>query len=226
MTTGPGTKQDFTPLSATPMEVANTPSGRSRRVQQQTVVLLILLCVSAGAIFGMRKLGMRAGIAFGDQGVIDYTPPDSEKARTYERIMGDLQRIQTPLDVALGEFGKSPFMLQQPVRTVSAPAPAEDAAARAAAEASRRAAQRLADLRQKAGALRLHGVVAGSQPLARIDGGTFRIGDRVAGDFTITGIEGRAITMTADGHQFIVSLEQTPSGPKSPPMKIGKPRGK
>jgi hypothetical protein len=226
MTTGPAPKQEFAPLSATPMEVANAPSSRSRRIQQQTVVLLILLCVSAGAIIGMRKLGMRAGIAFGEEGVIDYTPPDSEKARTYERIMGDLHRIQTPLDVALGEFGKSPFMLQQAARTVSTPPPAEDAAARAAAEASRRAAQRLNELREKAGTLRLHGVVAGTQPLARINGETFRIGDRVGGDFRIAKIEGRSVTVTADGHEFVVSLEQVQSGPKAPPMKIGKPRGR
>lgn len=198
------------------------------KLPQQTIVMAIVLAVSAVSIFGMRTLGMKAGIAFGDQ-AIDYTPPDSEKARTYERIMTDLARVQTPLDVALGEFGKSPFMLQQQVpktpgvaEALAGPTPEQ----KAAEEAKRRAEERRLYLEDSLSKIRLQGVMNGPHPLARIDGETRRLGDQIGDDFVIKRIEDRTVILTADGRDFSLTLEAVNQGPKAPPMKMGKPSGK
>ncbi len=223
--TNPGSKSEpvIDPISgklgAEPSVIVKPRS----KVPQQTIVTMVILGVSAGAIFGMRKLGMQAGIAFGDQ-KIDYTPPDSEKARTYERIMGDLSRIQTPLDVALGEFGNSPFMLKQDVpatpglETPKGPTPEQAAAD----EAKRKAEQRLADLQDKASKIKLQGVMGGSRPLARIDGETVRVGDKIGEDFVVRKIEGRQVVLTAEKKEFVLELDMTPQGPKTAPVKMGK----
>ncbi len=79
-----------------------------RRFPTQLLVLALIVSVSAAALFAMRRYGMRSGFKF-DAVDVDYKD-DSEKARTYERIMADLASVQKPLDVALGDFGKSPFM--------------------------------------------------------------------------------------------------------------------
>jgi len=204
---------------------APPPARRRARLPQQTIVAMIVLAVSAGAIFGMRKLGTRAGIAFGEQ-PIDYSPPDSERARTYERIMGDLARIQTPLDVALGEFGSSPFMLRQtfPPTPGSDIGPAETTPEqRAAEEAKRRAEERARALTDALSKVKLQSVMGGSRPLARIDGETVRVGDTVAGVFTVKSIDGRAVVLSADGTDFPIAIEVHTQGQKSAPVKMGKP---
>ena len=42
---------------------------------------------------------------------------------TYERIMADLSRVEHPLDVALSEFGRSPFMRERTMPKISPEAP-------------------------------------------------------------------------------------------------------
>ena len=49
----------------------------------------------------MRRYGMKSGIQF-DKVDVEFKDTDTEKAKTYERIMADLATVQKPLDVALG----------------------------------------------------------------------------------------------------------------------------
>ncbi|MBL8999897.1 MAG: hypothetical protein JNK25_02030 [Phycisphaerae bacterium] len=215
------------PADPPPFASPEIPPPRAKtKLPQQTIVAMIVLTVSAGAIFGMRKLGMRAGIAFGDQ-TIEYTPPDSERARTYERIMGDLARIQTPLDVALGEFGASPFMLKQtfPPTPGSDMIEPESPEKRAAEEARRRAEERSRQLTEALSKVKLQSIMDGTRPLARINNETVRVGDPV-GEFRVKAIGGRSVMLTADGRDFPLTLEVNTQGPKAPPVKMGKPGGK
>jgi hypothetical protein len=197
-----------------------------RRLPAQTLILLLILCVSAGSLSWMRREGTKVGIDFTELKV-DYTEPDAEKARTYERIMADLARIQTPLDVALTDLGKSPFMLDsgRPVLTDNGelvntgPSPEERAAAEAAAKAEARRLELIALLQS----MKLHSVMGGKVPLARIDDQTVRVGD-VLGEFAVTGIDGRVVTLEADGHTFTLSMEAAGPNPKKSPVKMGKPQ--
>jgi hypothetical protein len=158
------------------------PSAPRTKVSQQTIVLMVVLSVSASAIFGMRTLGVRAGIAMGSD-VVEYTPPEIDRNSTYDRILADLARIQNPLDVALGEFGKSPFMLQQ--TAVAAPvdpvaAGEDNAEQRAAAERQARIEARRKELTDQLAAMKVQSIMGGKAPLARISGEMYRVGDTVA----------------------------------------------
>ena len=204
------------------------PAAPRARIPQQTIVLMVVLSVSAGAIFGMRQLGMKAGIAMGSE-VVEYTPPQADHAKSYARIISDLARIQNPLDVALGEFGKSPFMLQQAaiVTPVDPVAGGEDTAAqRAEAERLARIEERRKQLTEQLAALRVQSIMGGKTPLARISGEFYRIGDTIEGMFVVESIEDRTIGLKADGQRFTLTLELTQQGPKSGAAKMGKgPKG-
>jgi len=198
------------------------------KVPQQTIIMLVVLAVSAGAIYGMRKLGMKAGIAMGVD-PIEYTAPNRDRTQSYDRIMGDLARIQNPLDVALSEFGKSPFMLHNSSTAVivdPVAGPSATAEEIALQEAAKRAESRRVELESRLADILLQSVMGGRRPLARINGETYRIGDVVNEVFVIKRIADRSVVLTTDGKDFTLTLELARSGNKSAPMKMGKPSGK
>lgn len=215
-------KAAFAGLS--PEELAGKNKGHT--LPAQLLVFGIVLCVSAVSLWWMRREGTKAGVIF-DLTKVEYSEPDAEKARTYARIMTDLARIQTPLDVALGEFGKSPFMLDSGGTAVSdanpipaGPSPQE----LAEIEARERAEARKQELLTAAGALRLQSVIEGRRPLARIDEHTVAVGDTIGEFFTVTAIDGRSVTIAADGQTFTLSMEDRKAdSPKKAPVKMGVP---
>jgi len=195
-----------------------------RRIPTQTIVLLIVLAVSAAALYFMRQYGMKSGMTF-DPILVSYEEQDGEKARTYERIMADLARIQTPLDIALDDFGKSPFILYAPkTSTLDDFTPVEGATAeeRALEEARRAAAQRHTEREAVIATLDLQGVMGGSVPLARVNNETYRVGDQVAGVFTVTKIEGRGMVLSAEGVDYPLEMDAgNHGGPKKGAVKMG-----
>lgn len=221
----------------TPVETKNPFSGLGggegaysapkRRLPTQTIILLLVVAVSGVALMWMRREGLRAGVTLANVN-IDYKEADAEKAKTYDRIMTDLARIQTPLDVALGEFGRSPFMLETQTTVVTERGQViEDpnaAAMRALAEAGNRAKVRQAELDATVGSMRLNSVMGGATPLARIDGEFVSEGDVIGEVFTVEKIEGLTVTLTAEGHTYILTMEPKGiSAPKKSPVKVGKP---
>ncbi len=216
---GPGAQDPTNPFSMAEL----TAPGPKRRVRSQPVILMIVVGVSAAAIFGMRQYVLRTGIVLAEVN-IDYKAEDAEKARTYERIMGDLQRAQTPLDIALKDFGQSPFMLDMGETKVDAPAidSALTEAQRAEAEAKLRAQQREEELNSMVNAMTLHSIVGGRTPLARINEDTVSVGSVVQDTFKVVEIDGRSVVLEADGKRFTLTMEVVKPNAKRPAAKIGK----
>ena len=194
------------------------------RLSGQIACMIIIVAVSAATIFFMRQYGVKAGINF-DTVTVEYQQPDESRARTYERIMNDLSRIQKPMEVALGEFGSSPFMLDKPVTRVNPADPnsASKTPEQIAAESEqRRLEQEREDMMLTLRNLKLQGVMGGHVPLARISDNTYRVGDVIFKTFTITKIEGRQVTVEARGEEFVLSMEDADDGPKVSPMRTAK----
>lgn len=203
---------------------AGAPMGSKprNRLSGQFACMIIIVAVSAATIFFMRQYGVKAGINF-DTVTVEYQQPDESKARTYQRIMADLARIQKPMEVALGEFGASPFMLDRPVTQINPSNPSaasltpEELAAQAEA---RRLEQEREEMLMNLRNLKLQGVMGGSTPLARISNATYRVGDVIQKTFTIISIEGREVVVECKGERFTISMEDTAdSGPKISPMR-------
>lgn len=212
-------KNPFTGLGAD-----ESRSKPRRKIPTQTLLLGLVLAVSGASLFWMRHEGLKSGVDFKPINT-DYKEADAEKARTYDRIMADLARIQEPLDVALGEFGKSPFMLDTGATKITESGqPVVDDAARMQAEAEARIKARREELVMMAGGLQLNSVMGGATPMARIDGEFVRVGDIVHETFKVTEIDGLTVTVTAEGQTFKLTME--PKGnqaPRKAPVKMGKP---
>jgi hypothetical protein len=211
----------------TPGSTAEVGGSRPRRkVPTQTLILMLVLGVSAAALMSMRQLGLRSGVKF-EEVKLDGSEADAEKAKTYDRIMADLARLQTPLDVALGDFGKSPFMLDTHKTQVTAEGETIEELTpeqRAALIAKEAAEQRRAQIQDAATQLQVNGILAGRVPIARINEHAYRIGDTVQDLFTVTAIDGRSVTLEADGESFVLTMDSNQDArPKRSPTRIGKP---
>lgn len=183
---------------------------------RQPLVIGLTVIVSAVALMGMRQIGMRSAIAFeGEQSGFDFQG-DAQLQTRYERLMADLGNAKDPLDVALSDFGNSPFAMREAIAPLQQAVAAKPMAGESPEEAARRSsAARKTALLNEAGKLTLHSVMGGKRPLARINEETVTVGDTIAEYFTVTEIEGRSVTITADGESFTLTMQAGNAPPAS-----------
>ena len=189
---------------------------------RQPLVIGLTVIVSAIALMGTRQIGMRSAIAFeGEQSTFDFQG-DAQLQTRYERLMADLGSAKDPLDVAFADFGNSPFAMREAIAPLQQAVVAKTLAGESPEEAARRtSAARKTALLNEAGKLVLHSVMGGKLPLARINDETVTVGDTVAEYFTVAEIEGRNVTITADGEAFTLSMQagNVPPAGNSPAPK-------
>ena len=166
-----------------------------RRFPTQVLVLLLIVGVSGAALFAMRRYGMQSGFKL-DEVAVDFKDADTKKAETYERIMADLASVQKPLDVALGDFGKSPFMREN--ATSISPNIPQFPIAQSDEERHRQEASAAIK------ALHLNGIIG---TIARIDDQTVKVGDTVANILTVKAIDGRAVIFESYGEEYTLTME-------------------
>lgn len=167
----------------------------------QLIVFLVVLSVSAATILTMRRYGMRAGVASAQDAPLEVPKIDLDKARSYERIMNDLKRAAMPLDVALEHLRDSPFLPRETRSAVVMPRNSEGLTQSTALPDARRQ-----QLEQALGSLHINMLM---RDIARINGEYYRVGDSIAGYFTIEAINGRSVLLGADGMQFVLSMDET-----------------
>lgn len=183
------------------------------RPGSQSVVTALVLLVSSGMVYGMRQYGRAAGMDLTRIVEIDY-PLDRVGAPNADhiRIMADLERSGSPVQIPSERIHKNPFLL------AAAPTPddgadlepADTSGDRQAAEARRAREDRAALVQSTFEGLQLHSVIAGRVPVARINDEMVKIGDRVAGLFMVIAIGDRVVGLEADGEIFMLDFEQVP----------------
>ncbi|MBK9188798.1 MAG: hypothetical protein HUU18_02725 [Phycisphaerales bacterium] len=209
-----------TPALGTPPSLVTKPK---RRLPAQALTCATVLGVSVLALWGMRQFGMKAGMTFAAT-TPELPSNDDAKARSYERIMADLARVQRPLDVAIGEFRKSPFMLDTETTKIAASGLPASIGPSDEERRARAREQRRAELQMRAESLKLQSVMDGRTPLARINGSTIRVGSIVDEEFTVESIKGRQVVLVADAMAFTLTMDsENREGPKRSPVKIGVP---
>lgn len=204
-----GGKSVFGMETAAAGDAFGRASGRKFSVQSIVMVLVVL--VSAVAVVGMRAMGTRGGIAMGNDEV-QYTAQDADVGVRFAKVMGDLARVQRPLDVALGEFGRSPFM----IRSSTADAPASDMTPEQRAEKEHRERQetRRKQIDESFASLTIQSIIGGRVSLARISGDVYSEGDVINGLFKVVSIEDRTVHLEADGQRFELTLLMPQAGGK------------
>jgi len=175
-----------------------------------TLILLVVVAVSATTVFAMRKVGLATRFRMPDI-KIDYPIEKADLSvitKDHERMIEQLRSSEELVQVPLEQVQMNPFALRMPGSTpqptaATGPTAAEREAARLAAERQKR----LAELQGKAKNLKLNSVMgSGSVPMARVSGQLVRVGDLIQELFIVARIEGRSVTLMADGQEFVLTL--------------------
>ena len=181
----------------------------------QIVICGVILILSAGALMGMRAYGTRSGLSFETVSAESTHTDDADKTAAYDRIMADLARVNKPLDVPLDDMGHSPFFARatstpdtdtQVATTGTRPLPPMGTVETAEERMDRVRINRKAELINEVSRLELHSVMGGRVPLARINDETVGLNGTV-GVFTVVGIEGRSVTLEAEGNRFNLTMD-------------------
>lgn len=185
---------------------ADLPTGSTakQRVSNGTLVLLLTVVVAGGVLTMMRKYGLGTGLKLVDVR-IDY-PMDGPKPAEiaeHRKVIDALRTSAVAVQVPLTGVKKNPFTLalEQPAAAPT-PGPARPAVNQAELERQRRAQL----IQTTFESLKLNSVLAGSIPVARINGENVREGDILKGVFTVTAIRGRSVDLVADGEVYTLTM--------------------
>ncbi len=202
-------KEGQSPLLLSEMQTPEdmfAPVKNGQRANQ-AVVAGLLVVGAIGAIFAMRQFGM--GPALSLAGIdVDYKPAAISAGTTPKKVLADLDRSRRAVQVPAEFITQAPFELDSAHATIAEPTVDPDLARRAEEERLRLAReQHQQELDGALARLKLQSVMGGSVPIARIDGHVYKVGMRVGEFFTISAIVGRDVTLTADGHSFVLSMD-------------------
>jgi len=198
-----------------------TPRPR-RKSHTQQLIVVALLVISGGMLYGMRTYGMRSGISFKEVKVEFTGDTATTKSASYQRIMNDLEQAGKPVQIPGERLKKNPFMLG------AAQSPTDPTADTAAIEARKREElarvqreRHAADVATALSTLQLHSVMDGRVPVARVNEETVRVGSKLAEFFTVTAITGRELELESEGQTYVLSMDDA-EGPRKkgePPRK-------
>lgn len=190
-------------------EEGAAPKKRSRLSGSTTLVFTGVLA-GASVLAAMRFFGL-GPVAATAKVDVDYQAPSNAKAllADHERVISTLERstaavqAQTPTD----KLQKNPFQLvsAQPMSTTEAPV---DDSKKAAELAAKQKAERRNKIETVLSQLKLHSVVGGRVPVARLGDQTVKVGDIVSELFTVTAIGGRSVALTVDGETFNLVMDE------------------
>jgi len=183
-----------------------------KKISAQTVVLIAVLVIGCGLLFGMRKMGMGPALSFAEF-KIDYEPKTNEDAARAEidRVLAALDRSNEPIKLPDGVITRNPFELALETPATQIAVTHSGGPSQAEIQAMNEA-QRAQMLQQALNGLRIQSIMGGRVPLAKISNETYTVGDTVSEMFTIVSIEGRTVILSADGEEFELTLGGSYSG--------------
>jgi hypothetical protein len=182
-----------------------------RRVRLTNVVLAVVLTVSAGSLYLMRKQGKGAGLTF-QVTKIDYDAKETGRITPeQQRVLDDLKRLNETKTAATERIHKNPFQLETQAPPV--PTMETDAERRRQAEQERlERERRQQEISNRLAGLELNGVMGGNVVLARISGTTVQVGTRVGEVFTVVAIhpEDRTVELSYEDQRYTLRMAETP----------------
>jgi hypothetical protein len=198
----------------TPEEAFGLPPERRR--PHQLAVAALLLAGAVACIFAMRQFGL--GPSESLAGIDVEYQPGGTSGPAASQVLRDLERSRKAVQVSADHIKQDPFELVGIGTELEEIDPdALSRAERARREEQTRAAlvQRQKTLEDAFSKLHLQSVMQGAVPVARISDQIVKAGMKVGEHFMVSAIEGRQVTLTADGMTFVLEMEQS-DGPARP----------
>ena len=201
-------------LKQAPTSVISSSESKSK-VNTQLVIAACVLAIGGVAIYGMRYIGMQAGL---DENIttIDYASESNTAhfVERFESVMKTLDESTVSIQISdTGEFPEAPF--SRPTIQGTSVEKIDTGLSQEERDriAQERAREREIELRREnvigeAMRFKLQGIIGGSRPAARVSGLPVRAGMPMGDFFTVIEITGRTVIIEADGMRFELSMSQ------------------
>lgn len=186
-------------------EALNLPARSSHA--RPAVVTGLIVAAAVGALLAMRHFGLGPALSLADVSV-QYERAETQPGASPAKVLADLERSRRAVQVPADYISSDPFELAVEADTPKTPAIDADLARQAELERQRLAREaRLRELETAADKLTLQSVILGAKPIARINDRMYQLGSTVEELFTVEAIEGRQVTLAADGLEFTITLD-------------------
>ncbi len=177
-------------------------------------LLLVVGLVAAALLFGMRKLGMTRRIEMVDF-KIDYPIEKAELSKLskdHEEVLRELNSSGELVQVPLEQVQTNPFEWKLTEKRVKSED--KDDAALEAELALKAAEAQKKKIESRVAQMKLNGVMGGRVPVANISGTLVKVGDVFEETFTVKAIEGRTVSLEAEGMTFTIEMAEKKDSPK------------
>jgi threonine dehydrogenase-like Zn-dependent dehydrogenase len=191
-------------------------------INSSVIAMGLVVLVGAGLVFAMRKIGVQ-GVAASTiiAADLDLDKVRSADAFEHKKLVSDLKASRVDRQVDVDNLRRNPFTMPEAVQEVRRKREQEEKDRRAAtadphnqmhqfqaaANGNDKEAARKQAIATEAAGLTLQSVVAGNVFLARINGQVYRVGDQVGEFFVIMDMDGRSVTLTADGQIYVLTMD-------------------
>lgn len=201
---------------------APAAGSKPKGVPNQAIVALVLLVMSAGAIYGMRRVGTISGIS-GQELQVQYQPSAINAAfeSRFDQAMNDLANSGRPVQVPAEVVPMTAFDMHERLTFGSEPIesegmdPARLAELRAQQQREQNAARRAQHrdrIEDALGKLNLQSLIGGRVPVATISGRLVRVGDALMdGLLTVERIDGREVVVSDGVEMWVLRIGQAPT---------------
>lgn len=191
-------------LDALGVNGADLEGPPKRRIPLQAIIMVTLVVVAAGALFAMRRLGMGPLSAVAEPPRIEYDYEKTGAGADHKKLLADLTVSHVDHQVPSDQVQKNPFRLpgvDKPATKDDTPkTPGKDPEEEAREQHAKLVADTLAGLK-------VHSILSGSVPVARINDENVRVGDRLANLFVVVAIHQRAVDLQVDEQIYTISID-------------------
>jgi len=181
----------------------------------------VLLAAAGGVVYSMRKMGIGPLKAFATTQVPDYDVTKTPGGGAdHTKVLNELTRASTNAQVPADQVQKNPFRLAD---ALGAGAEETDDAKKSEAQriaaetrARKEAEARARGIEARLNNLRIHSIMSGTTPVARVNSDFVRVGDVIEETFSVKAINERSIEIEADGVTYLLSLDDQPAKKGAP----------
>jgi hypothetical protein len=196
-------------------------SGKTK-LSHTALFFFVLVVAGGGMLFFMRQIGIGPMASFAKMKTPDYDVTKDLKGKSgdHKRVLKDLSESSVRTQVPIEQVQKNPFKLAEMLNTPIGEGENPEEIIRRKREQEKREREGvLRKVEVALSGLKVHSIIGGSSPVARINDKVFRVGETVEEVFTVLSIEGRSVTLESEAGEHVLSIDDGNLSPTAPRRK-------
>lgn len=194
-----------------PEALLGLDAAPKRAIPFGTLLIAGVAIAAGGMLYGMRQIGLGPRLSIAEGPTIKLPEVRGPKV-DHQRLLEDLNAARTTHQVPSGQVKKNPFQLIGMALIPSTAYTGEEDSVRQMRENRERSAKERAEYERAVAEefkkFELNAVLGGAQPVARINGTLYRLGEKVGKHYTLKAINSlkRSVDLECDGNVLTLTI--------------------